>query len=368
MKKSLLTLITILLALPTSADTISRDSIEKLAARMFIVGFKGDSITHDNPVISYLRDIKIGGIILFDIDLTGNHKLGSRNITSRSQIKKLTDDIRQIAGYPLVITADQEGGRVQRLKPQYGFESVPSAKHLGETGNTDSTYYWSLVMARQLKDAGINLNLAPEVDLHCDDCPVIGRLDRAYSANADSVAIHADATIDAFHSLGIKATLKHFPGHGSATSDSHYGLTDVTNTWDERELTPFKRLIDDGKADAIMTAHIFNRKLDPDMPATLSKKIITDILREKLGYDGVVITDDLYMQGIIDNYEIDKALILAINAGADMIIVGNNITTGFEPDRPARLVDIIVKAVESGQIDVARLIEANQRITRLISL
>lgn len=354
-----------LLALTASADVLSRDSVERLAARMLIVGFKGDSITPDNPVVSYLKDTKVGGIILFDIDLTGSRKLGSRNVTGRDQIKKLTDDLRQLAGYPLLITADQEGGLVQRLKPQYGFEAVPSAKELGMTGSTDSTYRWSLVLAQQLKDAGIDLNLAPEVDVHRDDCPVIGQLDRAYSHNADSVAIHAEAAIDAFHALGIKATLKHFPGHGSATADSHYGLTDVTANWDERELIPFKRLIDSGMADAIMTAHIFNRKLDPDLPATLSKKIINQLLREKLGYTGVIITDDLYMQGIIDNYDIENALILAIDAGADMIIVGNNITTGFESDRPAKLVNIIADAVENGRIDVARLIEANQRIEQL---
>ncbi|MCH5247510.1 MAG: glycoside hydrolase family 3 protein [Muribaculaceae bacterium] len=349
-----------------AVEKLERDSLERLAARMLIVGFKGDVITSDNPVVSYLKDTKVGGIILFDIDLTGTRKLGSRNITGREQLQQLTDSLRHIAGYPVVITADQEGGLVQRLKPQYGYEAVPSAKTIGKIGNVDTTYYWGTVMAKQLKEAGINLNLAPEVDIHKDDCPVIGKLDRSYSIDPDSVALHATVTIDAFHDNGVKVTLKHFPGHGSATADSHYGLTDVTNTWNESELIPFKTLIDLDKADAIMTAHIFNRNLDPDYPATLSKKIITDLLRDQLNYDGVVITDDLYMQGIIDNYSIEEALTLAINAGADMIIVGNNITTGFEADRPAKLVKIIADAVESGDIDVARLQEANLRIDELL--
>lgn len=341
---------------------LSRDSLERLAARMLIVGFKGDSITEDNPVVSYLTDVKVGGIILFDVDLTGSRTLGSRNITSRGQLRKLTADLRRIAGYPLIITADQEGGLVQRLKPRYGYEAVPSARHLGATGSVDSTYFWSDVMALQLTEAGINLNLAPEVDLHNDSCPVIGDLNRAYSSNPDSVTAHASAAVDAFHNRGIKTTLKHFPGHGSSTADSHYGLTDVTNTWNVNELKPFKDLIAAEKTDAIMTAHIFNRNLDTDYPATLSKKIITGLLRNELGFEGVVITDDLYMQGIIDNYEIGEALVLAINAGVDMIIVGNNITTGFEPDRPSRLVGIIADAVENGLIDPVRLIEANRRI------
>ena len=368
LRKYLLIIFTLLLATPLFAShAISRDSVERLAARMLIVGFKGDTITHDNPVVSYLKDIKVGGIILFDIDLTGSRKLGSRNITSRPQLQKLTNDLRQVAGYPLVITADQEGGLVQRLKPRYGYEAAPDARSLGSTGSVDSTFHWSAVMADQLKEAGVNLNLAPEVDIHNDNCPVIGGLDRAYSSDPDSVVLHASAAIDAFHSRGIRATLKHFPGHGSSTADSHYGLTDVTNTWNEKELLPFKNLINAGKADAIMTAHIFNRNLDPDYPATLSKKTITGLLRNQLGYNGVVITDDLYMQGIIDNYDIAEALILAINAGADMIIVGNNISTGFEPDRPAKLVNIIANGVESGKIDIERLIEANKRIDTLLS-
>lgn len=366
MRKSILMLCGVMLAVSAAAaEPLGRDSVERLAARMLIVGFKGDSITPDNPVVGYLRDVKVGGIILFDVDLTGTRQLGSRNITSREQLQKLTADLRGIADYPLVITADQEGGLVQRLKPRYGYRAVPSARHLGATGCADSTYFWSEVMARQLEEAGVNLNLAPEVDVHRDGCPAIGELDRAYSADPDSVALHAAAAVDAFRSRGVKATLKHFPGHGSAMADSHYGLTDVTNTWTESELVPFRRLIEAGKADAIMTAHIFNRRLDPDYPATLSHKIITDLLRGQLGFDGVVITDDMYMQGIIDNYDIEAALVLAINAGADMIIVGNNITTGFEADRPAKLVRIIADAVEKGQIDPARLLEANRRIDRL---
>ncbi|MCH5346287.1 MAG: glycoside hydrolase family 3 protein [Muribaculaceae bacterium] len=366
MKRILILVVAIAAAMAAvAAESLSRDSLARLAARMLIVGFKGDTVTADNPVVGYLTEQKVGGIILFDVDLTGSRELGSRNVTGREQLRQLTADLRRLAGYPLVIAVDQEGGLVQRLKPRYGFEGTPSARALGATGSVDSTYRRSAMLARQLADYGINLNLAPEVDIHSDSCPVIGGLDRAYSANPDSVALHAAAAVDAFHAAGVLATLKHFPGHGSATSDSHYGLTDVTTTWSPDELIPFKRLIDGRQADAIMTAHIFNRRLDPDYPATLSRAIITGILREQMGYDGVVITDDLYMQGIIDNYDIERALVLAINAGADMIIVGNNITTGFEPDRPARLVEMIVSAVERGDIDPARLLDANRHIDAL---
>ncbi|MDE5858140.1 MAG: hypothetical protein K2H32_07270, partial [Muribaculaceae bacterium] len=156
------------------------------------------------------------------------------------------------------------------------------------------------------------------------------------------------------------------PGHGSATSDSHYGLTDVTTTWTPEELIPFKQLINSGQADLIMTAHIFNRQLDPDMPATLSRNILTDLLRNKLGFKGIILSDDMYMQGIIDNYRIEDAVVDAINAGADMLIMGNNISTGFEPDRPARIARIIVNAVKEGRIDPNRLVESNRRIDAAI--
>lgn len=349
------------------ADNYDNRSLRELAAGMLMVGFKGDTITADNPVIGYLTRDKVGGIILFDVDLTGTKKLGSRNITSRSQLKNLTSSLNAIADYPLLIAADQEGGRVQRLKPQYGYTAIPSAHRLGQIADIDSTRFYGNIIASELRESGVNVNLAPELDLHNDSCPVIGRLDRAYSCNPDSVTLHAEATIDCMHNHGIAVALKHFPGHGSANSDSHYGLTDVTSTWSDKELKPFADIIDAGKADMIMTAHIFNRQLDQELPATLSRRILTEILRDSLGFEGVILTDDMYMQGIIDNYSIEEAIITAINAGADMFIMGNNITTGFEADRPSKVVDIIVNAVENGKIPRERLIESNRRIDLLKS-
>lgn len=341
-------------------------TLRKMAARMLMVGFKGDTIKKDNPVIGYVRDLGVGAIILFDVDLTGAKTVGSRNITSRGQLQKLTADLRALAGdRKLLIAADQEGGLVQRLKPRYGFTKIPTARYIGQVANDDTTRYYASVMARELAESGVNVNLAPETDIHRADCPVIGGLDRAFATDPDSVARFAALTIDEMGKQGVTCVLKHFPGHGSATSDSHYGLTDVTATWDSTELVPFKRLIDGGYNGMIMTAHIFNRQLDEEYPATLSRKMLTEVLREKLGFKGVILTDDMYMQGIIDNYAIEDAIVAAINAGADMMCMGNNITTGFEADRPAKVVDIIVKAVKEGRIPVQRIIEANARIEKL---
>lgn len=350
------------------ADTLPDDTLRKYAAQMLIVGFKGDSIGSDSDAARYVRDLKVGGIILFDIDLTGSAKIGSRNITSKDRLARLTADLRRYAGRDLLIAVDQEGGRVCRLKERYGFLPTVSAEYLGRINCRDTTLKYAGRIAKEMKEVGLNVNLAPLLDVNVNkDCPVIGRLHRSFSADVSTVADNAGWTIDAHHENGILCAVKHFPGHGSADSDSHFGLTDVTGTWKKEELEPFRRLIDDGKVDMVMTAHIFNRRLDKELPATLSKKTIQDLLRKTLEFDGVVVTDDMYMQGIIDNYSIKEAVVLAINAGADMLVMGNNISTGYEPERPFLIVDMIIKAVKDGEIDQRRLIESHRRIERLLA-
>ncbi|MEE0978752.1 MAG: glycoside hydrolase family 3 N-terminal domain-containing protein, partial [Muribaculaceae bacterium] len=367
MKKLITTAIIALITIITpKAQTLPDSTLKQLAAQMLIIGFQSDSLETDPNLRHYLTEIKPGGIILFDIDLTKKGGLGSRNIKNPQQLAHLTQQIKQTAGYPIIIAADQEGGLVQRLKPQYGYQQIPSAHKIGtEINNPDTTLHYASVMAQQLKQAGINMNLAPELDTHSPQCPVIGKLNRAYSSNTDTIALHASITINQLLKNNIIPVAKHFPGHGSATADSHYGLTDVTQTWTPDELRPFKKLIDANTLPAIMTAHIINKNIDPDNPATLSHKTLTQLLRQTLGYNGTIITDDLYMKGIISNYTIPQAIITTINAGADMIIIGNNINTGFEPDRPQKIINIIVDAVKQGKIPQQRLIDANNHIKQL---
>jgi beta-N-acetylhexosaminidase len=211
---------------------------------------------------------------------------------------------------------------------------------------------------------GVNVNLAPVVDIK-GTTPGLGAIQRCFAADPATITRHARWWIDEHHHAGVLCTLKHFPGHGSAVDDSHWGFVDVTNTWHESELEPYRMLTEQGLADMVMTAHIMNSKLDAEYPATLSKKVLQGLLRDTLHFDGVVVTDDMYMQAIIDKYSIENAIVLAINAGADMLCVGNNISTGYEPDRPFRLVGMIVAAVKDGRIPLERLLEAHERITRL---
>ena len=367
-KLFLLSFVLFAVALNVNAADILPDSVlRRMAAKMLMVGFKGDSVTDCSDAARYVRDLKVGGIILFDVDLTGTAKIGSRNITSKERLTKMTADLRRYAGGDLLIAVDQEGGMVRRLRPEYGYSPTVSQEYLGTVNCRDTTMKYAGRMAREMRESGVNVNLAPLIDVNVNpECPVIGALHRSYSADTAVVADNAGWSIEAHHRNGVLCAVKHFPGHGSSASDSHYGLTDVTDTWQSYELAPFRGLIAAGKADMVMTAHIFQRRLDPDYPATLSKKIIDGVLRGQLGFDGVVLTDDMYMQGIIDNYDVEDAIVLAINAGADILVMGNNISTGYEPERPFRIVDMIVRAVKDGRIGQQRLVESNRRIDRLM--
>ncbi len=363
----LLCLAIIAMVASTSAKAqIPSDSVlRRYAAQMLMVGFKGNSVNDQSDAARYIRDLKVGCVVLFDIDLTGSAKIGSRNITSRQQLARLTADLQSYADYPLLIAADQEGGRVQRLRPAYGYEKLPDAEYLGKLNNRDSTKFYARLMADQLASSGVNLNLAPVLDVLNPDCPPIGKIQRSFGTDASTIVRHAGIQIDEMHRRHILCAVKHFPGHGNALGDSHWGFVDVTDTWQRSELEPFRKLIKKGKVDVVMTAHIINGNIDPDYPATLSRKTIDGVLRKQLGYDGVVVSDDMYMEGIIKKYDIENALVLAINAGCDLLCVGNNINTGFEPDRPFRLVELIVKNVKNGRIPWGRLVQSHRRIEKL---
>ena len=364
--KFLTTLSAILLCSSVAQSQIPTDEqLRFYAAQMLMVGFKGNSVDANSDAARYIRDLKVGSIVLFDIDLTGSAKIGSRNITSREQLARLTADLQSFASYPLIIAADQEGGRVQRLKPAYGFESLPAAAYLGKVNHPDTTKFYARVMADQLATSGVNLNLGPVLDVHNPECPPIGKIQRSFGTDANAIVRHAGIQIKEMHRRHVLNAVKHFPGHGNALGDSHWGFVDVTESWQPEELEPFRQLIKKHQVDVVMTAHIINGNIDPDYPATLSRKTIHGVLRQQLGYDGVVVSDDLYMEAIINKYDIENALVLAINAGCDLLCVGNNINTGFEADRPFRLVDLIVKNVKNGRIPWGRLVQSHKRIEKL---
>ena len=290
--------------------------------QMFMLGFNGIRVDDGHWIVRALEEESLGGVILFDRNVDGS----VQNIVSSGRLLELTATLQQHAAAPLLISVDQEGGRVCRLKARDGFPETLSAKHVGQGGlkqAADSAAMLAATLARH----GINFNLAPVVDLDLNpDNPIIGRFERSFGPDPEQVIANARVFIDAHHRQGVACCLKHFPGHGSAAADSHLGFVDSTGYWHKQELTPFARLIDEGFCDAVMTAHVINRKLDPrGMPATLSPEIINGCLRKKLGFSGVTVTDDLQMQAITKNWGYAEAVRLAVLAGVDLLIVGNNL-------------------------------------------
>lgn len=337
-------------------------TLDEKIGQMLLFGFRGLSVHKDHPILQHIRQRHLGGVVLFDYDLA--RKSYVRNIESPPQVKTLVRALQAASPTPLLIAIDHEGGQITRLKEEYGFPPTVSAQFLGSKNDLALTRKYASAMAQTLSELGINLNLAPVVDLNINPHnPIIGTKERSFSVNPELVTKHALAFIEAHHEKDILCTLKHFPGHGSSTTDSHLGLVDVTNTWSPRELEPYTNIINAGRADVIMTAHVFNARLDPKFPATLSKPTITGILRKKLNYDGVVISDDMQMGAISKEYGFESAIRAAIEAGVDILAFANNVA--FEEDIVARAFSLIKKLVMQGKISTERIDKSYQRIKKL---
>lgn len=333
----------------------TRDSLDIKIGQMILIGLPQARV--DSTVLKEVAQGKVGSIILFEKNIPAKN--------SFHELKKITWTYQQAAPIPLFIAIDQEGGKVNRLKEKYGFPRSLSAAKLGKYA-LDSVRYYGETTAATLAGLGINVNFAPVVDLASNPTnPIIAGKERAFSANADSVALFSREFIKQHRKLGIVTALKHFPGHGSSKDDTHLGIADVTNTWDESELIPYQKLIDSGSIDAIMTAHIVNKKLDEKgLPGTLSKKITNDLLREKLHYSGVVFSDDMQMHAITKHYALEDAILLAINGGVDILTFSNNIA-GSQERAADKVHAIIRKFVEEGKISLERIDQSFVRIMKL---
>ena len=333
-----------------TTSTLSDKKLKEQIGQMLMVGFRGTEVSEDSPIVKAIRTLNLGGVILYDYDVPS--KSFPRNIINPEQTKKLIEDLQCFSLTPLLIAVDAEGGRVNRLKEEYGFPlHVPSAQEMGEKGPAE-TKKIALKLAGQLAELGFNVNFAPVVDVNINpDNPVIGGIERSFSSDPEKVIDHALAFIMAHHERQIITVLKHFPGHGSSQQDSHLGMVDITNTYRQEELIPYRKLISSGEIDMIMTAHIMNRNIDSEYPATLSPLFIQKILRQQLGFQGIVISDDMQMGAIEKHFGFADAIIRAINAGCDMLIISNNGTV-YDETAPYRAVDIIFNAVKSGEIPI----------------
>lgn len=332
---------------------------EQQIGQLFLIGFQGAAISDNSSIVEDIRLRNLGGVILFDRLLAKNQN--KNNIISASQLRSLTRSLQGYADTPLLVAVDQEGGLVKRLKPAAGFPETASAQTLGDTDDTSLTRIHAACTAAMLSETGINFNLAPVADLNTYPAnPVIGAIQRSFSNSSETVITHASQWIQVHKKQGILSCLKHFPGHGSSRADSHLGFTDISSSWHQEELIPFQRLIESGHADSIMLAHIFNKTLDSTYPASLSPSIITTLLRKQLGFNGLLLTDDMQMKAITETYGLEEAVCFALAAGVDMIIVGNNLK--YDPDILKKLISAVLQAVQEKKISKERIQQAWKRV------
>lgn len=344
-------------------------SLRKKIGQMLIMGFSGSEIEQQSPVVKWIENDGLGSVILFDFDVASQTQ--GKNLRNQQQIKTLIKHLNHFASLgdsaeeklPLFVALDYEGGAVDRLKKIDGCMSTikPCEQALL---SDQALYHEAERMALTIEDLGFNLNFAPVIDLNLNSQDgIIGKLGRSFSSQPADVIRAAKQFVKAFSQHGITCAYKHFPGHGSAKGDTHEGFVDVTASFQASELMPYRSLLNETSLPAmVMTAHVINRQLDDSgLPASLSYPILTGLLRKQIGFEGVIVSDDLQMKAISDHYSLDDSLRLAINAGADMLIFANQLGTISATE----VVDRIQSLVTSGMIELSRIEQAFKRIAKL---
>ncbi|HEV8585344.1 MAG TPA: glycoside hydrolase family 3 N-terminal domain-containing protein [Methylomirabilota bacterium] len=328
---------------------------------LLLVGFRGTTLEGNADLERLLCQTRVAGIILF-----------SRNIVDSEQLATLTRDAaaraRECTGKTLLIAVDAEGGRVMRLGPGAGYTATLSHQDLGEANDLAETELEARRIGGMLREAGINWNLAPVIDVGYNPAnPVIVGAGRSFGANPTRVAAQARAYITGMHAAGVLTAVKHFPGHGSSVGDSHAGFTDVTDTArPDVELVPYRLLLAEDVVDAVMTAHVFNRHLDPWVPATLSAPTIDGVLRRELGWRGVVVSDDMRMGAIEKHYGAGDAAVRALRAGVDVVLVADDRLPDGGSASSAAL-RAMRRALRRGRLPADRVDEALARVAGLRS-
>jgi beta-N-acetylhexosaminidase len=335
----------------------TQPTLNEKIGQMIMIGFDGTVVHKNDPVVKDILAQRIVGVILFDYNF--RTKIFDRNIKSPKQLKALINQLQNYSKYPLLIGIDYEGGNVARLDNKYGFPKTLCAEYLGKQPLYISKKY-AAIMANTMKSTGINLDFAPVVDLDINKKnPVIAGKGRSFSESPNAVINRAKIFADTYKKYGILCTLKHFPGHGSSIGDTHKGFVDVSTTWQPRELVPYQKLAK--SCNLIMTAHVVNKNLDKSgMPASLSYNITAGLLRNKIGFKGVIITDDLQMGAIAGRYTLEDTVKLAIQAGADILLFGNSLN--YQPHIAEKVIAIVDKLIKKGVLSQDRIDESYNRI------
>lgn len=333
-----------------TADLVASMSLSEKIGQMVLVGMDGTEVQSDISLL--IKERQVGGIILY-----------SDNIVSAAQTNKLLAGLKQInheAGgkLPLLLSADQEGGRVSRLPKE--ITKFPASKSVGSTNDTNYAYQVGTALGEAMKAVGLNTDFAPVLDVNTNpDNPVIG--DRAFGSTAKLVSSMGVQEMLGIKSQGVIPVVKHFPGHGDTSVDSHFGLPIVNHDLQRLrsiELVPFRSAIKEG-APVVMIGHILMTKLDPDTPASMSRIIIQDLLREELKFNGVVITDDMTMGAVGKVKAIGPASVQAVLAGSDIILVGHDVA------QQQSVLHALTTAVQNGKIPQSVIDASVYRIAKL---
>ena len=315
--------------------------LETQAARLFSVGFQGKAVSDD---LARLLARGVGGVIVF-----------SRNVGPPAEVAELTFAIKRRAGRPITIALDQEGGKVARLRQ--GFSELPSMRALGNTGSPALAREVGALIGRELRAVGFDMNYAPVLDVDTNpENPVIGS--RAFGRTPELVSEFGVALASGLESVGVAACGKHFPGHGDTNQDSHLQLPRLPHSLarlEQVELRPFAAAIAAG-IPSLMTAHVIFEPLDPVYPATMSRAVLHGLLREKMGYDGLVVSDDLEMRAIADHYAVEETVVCGLDAGVDQFLCCHTAELAH------RAIEAVVHAVERGTLSREALSRANRRI------
>ena len=329
-------------------EEIESMTLDEKIGQMITVGI--DEYTINDKTKELIVDKKVGGIILF-----------KDNINDSNQLLQLINNIKDINSknkIPLFISIDEEGGRVSRLPKE--IKKLPSNEVIGNINDKELAYDIGKTIGYSLKSFGFNMDFTPVLDINSNSKnTVIG--DRSFSSNKNIVANLGVSEINGFKSRNIISVAKHFPGHGDTDIDSHYKLPIINKTLDELkevEFVPFKNAIEEN-VPSIMVSHILLPEIDDINPASMSKTIITDILRKDLKFDGLIVTDDMTMGAITNNFDISEACIKSINAGADLLLICH----GYETE--VDVINNIKDAVDKGIISIDRI---NESVYRILSL
>jgi len=340
-------------------DDARLGALERELGTLFLVGFRGTEAVGNPDLARILCEYRVGGVLLL-----------GRNIVDSDQLARLTGALTAqsaaCTSHKLLVAVDAEGGHVMRLGRELGWPATFSAHELDETNDFVLTEREARRIGAMLRAAGINWNLAPVVDVGYNPAnPVIVGSARSFGATALQVTEHARAFVQGLRAEGVLTTLKHFPGHGSSFDDTHRGFTDVSDTGSpELELAPYRALIAEGLADSAMTAHVYNKRLDEQYPATLSRATVSGLLRGHLGFTGPVVSDDLRMGAIERQYGIGEAAVLALDAGVDvLLIVDERLPDGGSATQ--RALFAIKRALAGGALDSARAEAAFERVRAL---